>query len=111
MRAGWRAKTSNSSLKMTRLILLACAILLAASVAVAPAEPAVADIRGHWAEARIVNLVARGIIGLGAGRQFPPRDSVARGQFIAWLLAARGLPLVPIDLPPFTALPLSSEVP
>jgi hypothetical protein len=109
MRAGQRAKTSNSSLKMTRLILLACAILLAASVAVAPAQPAVADIRGHWAEARIADLVQRGIIGLGAGRQFHPRDSVARGQFIAWLLAARGLPVVRMDRAPFTDLPLSSE--
>jgi hypothetical protein len=94
---------------MTRIVLLACVILLAAGVAMAPAQPAVTDTRGHWAEARIADMVQRGIIGLGTSRQFHPRDAVKRGQFIAWLLAARGLPTVRMDRAPFNDLPLSDE--
>ncbi len=92
-----------------RLLLVILAIRLAASTVVAPAQPVVADVRGHWAEARIVDLVHRNIIGLGPNRQFRPRDAVTRGQFIAWLLSARGLPLIRMDSAPFTDVPPSHE--
>lgn len=94
---------------VARLALLVPAAVLAASVTVAPAQPLVADVRGHWAEAQILDLVHRGVIGLGPSRQFHPQDAVTRGQFVAWLLAARGLPLVRMDRAPFTDLPLSNE--
>ncbi len=94
---------------MTRLLLLVLAILLAAATLAAPAQPSVADVRGHWAEGRIIDLVRRGIIGLGSDRQFHPRSAVSRGQFVAWLLSTRGLPLVRMDRAPFADVPPSHE--
>jgi hypothetical protein len=82
---------------------------LAAPVIVAPAQPLIPDVRGHWAEARILDLVSRGVVGLDPGRRFHPQEAVTRGQFVAWLLAARGLPLVRMDRAPFVDVPTSSQ--
>lgn len=86
------------------------AALLIASGGVASAQLRPEDARGHWAEERIANLLARGVIEVGADRLFRPDAPVGRAQFVAWLVAARGLPQVRLDPPPFTDLYLAREL-
>ncbi len=94
---------------MRLLPLLAAAIVLATSGASALGQTSASDIRGHWAGARIADLVSRGIIGLGADQGFRPDEPVSRAQFVAWLVAARGLPPVRSDPPPFLDLSPTQE--
>lgn len=68
-----------------------------------------ADVRGHWAEDRIVDLVTRGIITLATDRSFQPDGSISRAQFVAWLVTARGLPTVQPYPPSFADVSAGSE--
>ncbi|MGQ0551318.1 MAG: S-layer homology domain-containing protein, partial [Armatimonadota bacterium] len=72
---------------MRLLLLLAAAAVLTISGAAALGQPSVSDIRGHWAEARINDLLGRAVISLGAERAFRPNESISRAQFVAWLVA------------------------
>ncbi|MGH2402971.1 MAG: S-layer homology domain-containing protein, partial [bacterium] len=89
-------------------LLLAAATVLAISGASALGQTSVSDIRGHWAEARISDLLDRAIIGLGAERSFRPNDPISRAQFVTWLVAARGLPQVRSTVA-FADLPAAHE--
>ncbi|MGQ0551418.1 MAG: phosphodiester glycosidase family protein, partial [Armatimonadota bacterium] len=64
---------------------------------------------GHWAEARINDLLGRAVISLGAERAFRPNESISRAQFVAWLVAARGLPPARPNAPAFADLPPNHE--
>lgn len=86
------------------------AALLVASGAAASAQLRPEDARGHWAEERIANLLARGVIEVGADRLFRPDAPIGRAQFVAWLVAARGLPQVRLDPPSFADLSLAREL-
>ncbi len=83
--------------------------VLATSGAGALAQTSVPDIRGHWAEARISDLLDRAIIGLGAERSFRPNDPISRAQFVTWLVAARGLPPARSNAQAFADLPPTHE--
>lgn len=85
-------------------VVVAVAIVLVMAGAAALGQTQAADTRGHWAESRISDLLGRGIIALGADRLFRPDDPVTRAQFVAWLVAARGLPAVRSDPPTFPDL-------
>ncbi|MDR7523251.1 MAG: phosphodiester glycosidase family protein [Armatimonadota bacterium] len=88
---------------------LTVSVVLGASGIATVARERPADVRGHWGEGRIVELIGRGIIAVEADGLFRPDEAVSRGQFVQWLVAARGLPQVRQALPPFADLPAGSE--
>jgi len=95
---------------MKRFLFFSVAVcVLAASGASAFAQTSPPDIRGHWAEARIAELLDRAVIGLGTDRLFRPNEAITRAQFVAWLVSARGLPAVRSSLSPFADLPPGHE--
>ncbi|MDR7463835.1 MAG: phosphodiester glycosidase family protein [Armatimonadota bacterium] len=55
------------------------------------------DVAGHWAEGRVRDLLARGIVELYPDGTFRPQQPVSRARFAAWLVAAKGLPLLPAE--------------
>lgn len=79
--------------------------MLSATGLAASARSRPEDVRGHWAEERIAELIGRGIVALGSDGMFRPDRSITRAQFVAWLVAARGLPSVRLDPAPFTDIP------
>lgn len=85
--------------------ILAAVMVLCATGLAASARSRPQDLRGHWAEGRIAELIDRGVITLGSGGLFRPNRSVTRAQFVAWVVAARGLPAVRIDSARFSDLP------
>ncbi|HET8678838.1 MAG TPA: S-layer homology domain-containing protein, partial [bacterium] len=91
------------------LLLVVTAALLGTSGRAALGQTSASDIGGHWAEARINDLLGRAIIGLGAERSFRPNEPISRAQFIAWLVAARGLPPSRSAAPAFVDLPVAHE--
>ncbi len=102
--AGIRTSGRGRPLPLT---LVAAAALVASLVATglsAAAQSRPTDTSGHWAEGRIAQLIARGIIGTAGDGLFRPNEGVTRGQFVAWLVAARGLPAVRAE-PPFGDVP------
>lgn len=76
---------------------------LAGLVATAQTRPA--DIAGHWAEERIADLAARGVVAPAGDGTFRPDEPVTRAQFVAWVVGARGLP--PARAEPFADVPLT----
>jgi hypothetical protein len=90
------------------LALLVAVVLLGGTAVAALAQPVPGDAVGHWAQDRIANLISRGVISAGDG-QFQPDEPVTRGQFIAWLVTARGLPPVRGGQPPFVDVPPAHE--
>lgn len=91
-------------------VALILSLTLAVSSAAAWTQGQPADVRGHWAEDRIADLLARGVIGLGADRLFRPDLPITRAEFIAWLVAARVLPRVRPTPPSFADLPTSHDL-
>ena len=91
------------------VLLIVAATLLGTSWGAALGQASASDIGGHWAEARINDLLGRAVIGLGAERSFRPNDPISRAQFVAWLVAARGLPAARSAAPPFVDLPAAQE--
>lgn len=89
--------------------LVGTAVVLTTSGLSVLAQTRPPDIRGHWAEERIVALLDRSTIMLGPDQPFRPDDAVTRAQFIAWLVAARGLPPLRPEAPAFADLPPTSE--
>jgi hypothetical protein len=89
-----------------RLAALA-AVLVGPTSLAAIAQTRPGDIGGHWAEERIADLASRGVVAIAADGAFRPGDAVSRGQFVAWLMAARGLP--PARAEPFADVPLTHE--
>ncbi|MDR7420050.1 MAG: phosphodiester glycosidase family protein [Armatimonadota bacterium] len=83
---------------------LLAVLVLGAGIA-AVAQPRPGDTGGHWAEDRIAALVARGVIELGLDGRFRPNDPVTRAQYLAWLVTARGLPIVRLEQAPFADVP------
>lgn len=75
--------------------LATCFLALALAGGAAAAQSSPPDVRGHWAESRIADLLTRGIVTLATDRLFRPDATVARAQFVTWLVAARGLPPLP----------------
>jgi len=69
------------------------------------AQPAPADIRGHWAENRIAALLARSIVDVDKSGRFQPEDPILRAKFIEWLVRAKGFPLLRPGRPSFEDLP------
>jgi hypothetical protein len=78
---------------VARLTTVALVLALAGGPVAAQSSPP--DVRGHWAERRITDLLTRGIVTLATDRLFRPESTIARQQFVTWLVAARGLPPVP----------------
>lgn len=71
------------------------------------AQAAPPDIDGHWAEARIRDLVARRIVETFPDGTFRPHEPVSRARFVAWLVAVKGLPLIRAETPAFPDVPAS----
>jgi hypothetical protein len=90
-------------------VTLALGLVLAISGVSARAQTQPSDIRGTWAEPRIADLVARGVIAPPRDGVFRPDDQVSRAQFVSWLVAARGLPAVRVAAPSFADVPLNHE--
>jgi hypothetical protein len=82
----------------------ALAVCLFATGLSAAAQSRPVDAAGHWAEGHIAQLIARGVIGTASDGLIRPNEAVTRGQFIAWLVAARGLPAARAEQP-FTDVP------
>jgi hypothetical protein len=80
-------------------------LLLAASGVAALAQSHPSDVRGSWAEPRIVDLIARGIVAPSGDGLFRPDDPISRAQFVAWLVAARGVPPLRNGSSSFTDVP------
>ncbi len=59
------------------------------------------DLAGHWAEGRIRELLARGIVEVYPDGTFRPQEPVTRARFVAWLVAVKGLPLLAAEPPAF----------
>ena len=72
------------------------------------------DLEGHWAEGRIRDLLSRRIVEVFPDGTFRPHESLSRARFVAWLVAAKGLPLVRAEPPSFPdvapAFPLSTHI-
>lgn len=88
---------------MKALITLLIVLLLLSPAARAQTAPP--DIQGHWAEQRILSLFQRNIITLLLDGTFHPDDEISRGDFISWLVAARGFPPRPVRVPTFGDVP------
>ncbi len=98
----------HASLRLS-VVLVVAVTLLGASGGAALGQASASDIGGHWAEARINDLLRRAVIGLSAERSFRPNDPLSRAQFVAWLVAARGLPPARSAAPPFVDVPAGHE--
>jgi len=94
-----------SSRRTLWLSTLIAAVVVACGGLAATARMRPADIAGHWAEERIADLAARGLVAPAADGAFRPDESVTRAQFVAWLVGARGLP--PARAEPFNDVPLT----
>ena len=70
----------------------------------ASSPPALRDIKGHWAEADIRAMVARGVVGGYPDGTFRPEDRVKRSEFIKMLVECMGLRPVSPEMPSFAAL-------
>ncbi len=90
--------------------LVGTAVVLTTSGLSVLAQTRPPDIRGHWAEDRIVELLDRSIISLNPDRPFNPDHAITRAEFTAWLVAARGLPPVRPETPSFSDLPPTGDV-
>jgi phosphodiester glycosidase/sporulation related protein/S-layer family protein len=88
---------------------LVLGIVLGICGASALAQTQPSDIRGSWAEPRIMDLITRGIIAPSSDGAFRPDDQITRALFVSWLVAARGLPIVRAMAPTFTDVPLNHE--
>lgn len=86
-------------------------ILILAVAAILPApvlgQGAPADVQGHWAEQRILLLLQRNIVTTFPDQTFRPADVISRGEFIKWLVLARGLPVRPVRSSSFADVPPS----
>ena len=69
------------------------------------AQTAPEDIAGHWAEQRIQALLQRNILTLLPDRTFRPDEEVTRGEFVRWLVVARGFLPRPVRTPTFSDVP------
>jgi hypothetical protein len=103
VRAG--ASTVCGSVRAALLVLVA----VAGTAVAAPAQTAAVDLDGHWAAARVLELVRRGVVGLDANRRFHPDRPVTRAQYVAWMVAARGLPLLRPGASSFADVPPGHE--
>jgi uncharacterized protein YigE (DUF2233 family) len=74
------------------------------------AQTGPSDIQGHWAEQRILSLLQRGIITLLLDTTFRPDEPVTRGEFIQWLVVARGFPPRPVRMSTFSDVPATHPV-
>jgi hypothetical protein len=78
------------------------------------AQPSPPDVVGHWAEGRIRDLVARGIVEAYPDGSFRPLEPVTRARFVAWLVAVKGLPLLSAEPSPFPDVnptsPLAAQI-
>ena len=101
------AVTLLTRFAVVRLIITVFALAATAGSALAQARPS--DVGGHWAEGRIAELLNRSIISLASDRLFQPNNPISRAQFVAWLVAARGLPPVRPDPPSFADVSPGSE--
>ena len=73
-------------------------LLLVGATLPAQAAGTFSDLQGHWAEAKVNDLVTAGII--SPGEKYRPRDPVTRADFIKMLvLASACRRLSPIRLP------------
>lgn len=63
------------------------------------------DVVGHWAEGRIRELLARRIVETFPDGSFRPHEPLSRARFIAWIVAAKGLPLLRPATPGFADVP------
>ncbi|MGQ0570917.1 MAG: phosphodiester glycosidase family protein, partial [Armatimonadota bacterium] len=102
--------TSRARLLTVTPLAVAVAVVLTISAVSAIAQTRPTDLRGHWAEERVGDLVGRGVIGLEADGLFNPDEAVTRAQLVAWLVAARGLPLVRPELSSFSDLGSAPEL-
>ncbi|MGI6129918.1 MAG: S-layer homology domain-containing protein, partial [bacterium] len=73
-----------------RLAFLLVTLLLLNATLPVLAAGAFDDLKGHWVEEKVNDLVAAGII--SSGDNFRPRDPVTRADFIKMLVLATGLP-------------------
>ena len=72
-------------------LLLAALLVLAGGVPMRAAGT-FSDLKGHWVEPKVEDLVAAGV--LSPGDKFRPRDPVTRADFVKMLVLAAGLPQV-----------------
>jgi hypothetical protein len=72
-------------------------LLLVGATLPAQAAGTFSDLQGHWAEAKVNDLVTAGII--SPGEKYRPRDPVTRADFIKMLVLASGLPQA-VSYPP-----------
>jgi len=93
---------------MKPILRLLIALLLLSPVARAQTPPA--DVQGHWAEQRILSLLQRNIITLLLDGTFRPDEEISRGDFISWLVVARGFPPRPVRVPTFVDVPATHPV-
>lgn len=63
------------------------------------------DIAGHWAEQRVQVLLQRNILTLLPDGTFRPDEALTRGEFVRWLVVARGFPPRPVRTPTFSDVP------
>lgn len=92
---------SIRSLLLTGLAAAIIALVLSGAGLSALAQSRPTDTGGHWAEDRISDLIARGIIAITPDGQFKPDEPATRAQFLTWLVAARGLPAMRPDIGSF----------
>lgn len=85
--------------KWSRHLAFILVTLLLFSTVSSPVQAAetFADLKGHWVEAKVKDLVAAGII--SPGDKFRPREPVTRADFIKMLVLATGLPQA-VSYPP-----------
>lgn len=69
------------------------------------AQTAPADVAGHWAEQRILFLLQRNVITLLPDGTFRPDEEITRGEFVHWLVVARGFAPRPVRIPTFKDVP------
>jgi len=65
------------------------------------------DIQGHWAQERIEALLQRNIIDPLPDGTFRADASMARGEFVKWLVLAAGIPVHTARTPSFADVPLA----
>ncbi|HEY3315328.1 MAG TPA: S-layer homology domain-containing protein [Bacillota bacterium] len=59
---------------------------------ITPPAIGLSDIAGHWAEPKILDLYARGIVVPKTGVEFRPNDKITRAEFCGFIARAIGLP-------------------